>query len=428
MTVSDILALGRTFDLVVIDTSNRRITQKTETVSGQTDTYAYTYDLAGRLTDVAKNGPNIAHYSYDSNSNRTGKTGTSGNVIASHDDQDRLLSYGNNSYSYTDNGELKSKTFNGQTTNYVYDVLGNLRSVSLSNGTTIDYVIDGRNRRIGKRVNGTLTQAWLYQNQLNPVAELDGSGNVVAHFVYGSRPNVPDYLIRGGNTYRIVSDHLGSPRLVVNTNDGTVVQRMDYDEFGNVLTDTNPGFQPFGFAGGLYDRDTKLVRFGVRDYDPETGRWTAKDPIKFDGASTNLYAYVLNDPINLIDPYGLFELPSLPQGLVDASAGFGDTITSGFGLFDTSLTQLARQALDADDQVNRCSDAYRYGKYGAYGWAAVTGGAAGARAAGWTTRIALHGPHHTFGGLGRLSHIQMNYWRIGVKGSGGAVRIPLPWR
>ncbi len=304
MTVSDILALGRTFDLVVIDTSNRRITQKTETVSGQTDTYAYTYDLAGRLTDVAKNGPNIAHYSYDSNSNRTGKTGTSGNVIASHDDQDRLLSYGNNSYSYTDNGELKSKTFNGQTTNYVYDVLGNLRSVSLSNGTTIDYVIDGRNRRIGKRVNGTLTQAWLYQNQLNPVAELDGSGNVVAHFVYGSRPNVPDYLIRGGNTYRIVSDHLGSPRLVVNTNDGTVVQRMDYDEFGNVLTDTNPGFQPFGFAGGLYDRDTKLVRFGARDYDPETGRWTAKDPIRFDGGNYNLYGYALGDSVNWIDMNG----------------------------------------------------------------------------------------------------------------------------
>ncbi len=106
--------------------------------------------------------------------------------------------------------------------------------------------------------------------------------------------------------YRLLSDHLGSPRLVVNTADGTIAQRMDYDEFGNVLLDTNPGFQPFGFAGGLYDRDAKLVRFGARDFDPETGRWTAKDPIGFAGGDANLYGYVVADPVNLTDAAGLF--------------------------------------------------------------------------------------------------------------------------
>lgn len=83
-----------------------------------------------------------------------------------------------------------------------------------------------------------------------------------------------------------------------------VVQRLDYDEFGRVLNDTNPGFQPFGFAGGLYDTDTGLVRFGARDYDAETGRWTAKDPISFAGGN-NLYAYVHNDPVTERDPQGL---------------------------------------------------------------------------------------------------------------------------
>ena len=58
---------------------------------------------------------------------------------------------------------------------------------------------------------------------------------------------------------------------MVNVATGAIIQRMGYDAFGNVTQDTNPGFQPFGFAGGLYDRDTKLVRFGARDYDPETG-------------------------------------------------------------------------------------------------------------------------------------------------------------
>jgi len=145
----------------------------------------------------------------------------------------------------------------------------------------------------------------LYQNQLNAVAELDGSGNIVSRFMYASKANVPDYLVKGRVTYRIISDQLGSPRLVVNTATSAILQRMDYDEFGQVITDTNPGFQPFGFAGGLYDRDTKLVRFGARDYDTETGRWTTKDLILFAGGETMLYGYVSNDPVNFVDSNGL---------------------------------------------------------------------------------------------------------------------------
>jgi RHS repeat-associated protein len=91
----------------------------------------------------------------------------------------------------------------------------------------------------------------------------------------------------------------------VNASDGTVAQRMEYDEFGRVTMDTAPGFQPFGFAGGLYDRDTGLVRFGARDYDAATGRWTAKDPISFIGQDANLFAYVFSDPINGTDSLGL---------------------------------------------------------------------------------------------------------------------------
>ena len=73
-----------------------------------------------------------------------------------------------------------------------------------------------------------------------------------------------------------------------------------------VLQDSNPGFQPFGFAGGLFDTDTGLVRFGARDYDARTGRWTSKDPIRFGGGDSNLFGYVLGDPVNFIDPTGEF--------------------------------------------------------------------------------------------------------------------------
>jgi RHS repeat-associated protein len=110
-------------------------------------------------------------------------------------------------------------------------------------------------------------------------------------------------MVQGRHHRRILSNYLGSARLVDHVH-GAVAQRIDYDEFGVVTNDTSPGFQPFGFAGGLYDPDTKLIRFGARDYDPETGRWTAKDPIGFAGGDPNLYGYVLNDPVNLVDPEG----------------------------------------------------------------------------------------------------------------------------
>jgi RHS repeat-associated protein len=304
-----------------------RISTKTETIQGVTTTFGYTYDVAGRLTEVTHNGAVVSAYSYDSNGNRVSKTAPGGTVTGTYDDQDRLLAYNGNTYTYTANGELasKSSTQHPAPSTYSYDALGNLRSATLSDGTTIGYIIDGENRRIGKTVDGALVQGFLYENQLEPVAELDGGGNLISRFVYCGcgAGNIPQYMLKGGVTYRIVSDHLGSPRLVVDSATGVVAQRMDYDEFGNVTLDTNPGFQPFGFAGGIYDRDTGLVRHGARDYDPETGRWTAKDPIKFRGKNpfgclngdTNLYSYALNDAINYLDIDGRLSFAQVAVGV-----------------------------------------------------------------------------------------------------------------
>jgi RHS repeat-associated protein len=282
-----------------------RITQVIETVQGTSQTWSYAYDSVGRLDQVRLNTVLVADYTYDGNGNRTGLTTTGGSVTGTADDQDRLLTYGTNSYTYSSNGELTMKVNGTDTTRYTYDVLGNLLQVKLNNdATTIEYLVDGQNRRIGRKVNGVLTQGFLYQGQLAPIAELDGSNNVVSRFIFGSRVNVPEYMVKSGVTYRLLTDHLGSVRLVVNTADGSVVQRIDYDEYGRVTQNTNPGFQPFGFAGGLYDDATKLVRFGARDYDAETGRWTAKDPLGITSGESSRYAYVLNDPISNIDPTG----------------------------------------------------------------------------------------------------------------------------
>lgn len=278
-----------------------RIVNKTETIQGETHVYGYTYDPNGRLTDVTTDGNATSHYEYDANGNRLVGPGLNASPV--YDNQDRLLSYGDCTYTYKNDGSLQTKTCPDGTTTYDYDAFGNLRGVTLPNGTAITYLIDGQNRRVGKKVNGTLVERFLYEDQLKRVGWYDGTGALKAQFVFVSRPQVPDLMIKTGTIYRLVYDQVGSIRLVTDPT-GAVVERLDYDEFGGVLADLTPGFQPFGFAGGILDRDTALQRFGLRDYDPFTGRWTAIDPIGFASKSVNLYQYIGDDSLNLTDPSG----------------------------------------------------------------------------------------------------------------------------
>ena len=111
-------------------------------------------------------------------------------------------------------------------------------------------------------------------------------------------------MTKYGSTYYLTYDQVDSLRVVADAV-GNVIKRVDYDSFGNIINDTNPSFDiPFGFAGGINDQDTGLVRFGFRDYDPDIGRWTAKDPILFAGGDTDLYGYCMNDPVRFMDPEG----------------------------------------------------------------------------------------------------------------------------
>jgi YD repeat-containing protein len=231
-----------------------RITNKLEVIGAVLSSYDYTYDPdRGWLTDVSSNGVAVSRYTYDDNGNRLTRVTPGDTVTGVYDDQDRLLSLTGGgpvlptTFTYTANGELLAKTTGTSTTSYSYDVRGSLRDVTLADGTRISYVIDATGRRIGRKVNGGFTQQWLYQDSLKPIAELDGAGNVVSRFIYAGKANVPEYMVRGGVAYRLITDHLGSVRLVVNASDGSIAQQMDYDEFGQVLLDTNPGFQPFGY-------------------------------------------------------------------------------------------------------------------------------------------------------------------------------------
>lgn len=276
-----------------------RLTNKVETVGGTTRILRYAYDGAGRLQQVWQNGALAATYTYDANGNRL----TRNAETATYDAQDRVQTYADSTFGWSRNGDLQTRTSGGQTTTYTYDAGGALTAVVPAVGQRVDYLLDAIGRRIGKKVGGALQRGWLWDEDL-PIAELASNSAVALRFVYAADDLTPSFLMKGTNTYRLFSDERGSVRFVVNVADGSIAQELDYDEFGRVLKDTGPGFQPFGYAGGLCDPDTGLVHFGARDYVAETGQWTARDPLVFSSGQWSLYAYAQNDPINLVDPDG----------------------------------------------------------------------------------------------------------------------------
>ena len=339
-----------------------RITRKTEwIVSGDEPgttpraldarTYDYGYNAEGRpwLESVAVNDNVVSSYGYDENGNRTSvelnwsQLGYSPEFDVSFDETetdyneaDQLLTYGTKSYAWNNFGQLESMTDSAtnETTHYEYDLFGNLLSVALPDGRTIEYDVDGAGRRIGRReldANGDEIsfRGWIYRDLLRPIAEVNALGEVVARYVYSdgdgarqngvgqlatrlganqdtslpfSGSNVPEaieLLDASGNvtqTLVLSTNQVGSVQLVTDAATGEVVQRIQYDEFGRVLSDSAPGMQPFGFAGGLYDAETKLVRFGARDYASDVGRWVARDPVRLRGGA-NGYLYVGSNPI-----------------------------------------------------------------------------------------------------------------------------------
>ncbi len=163
--------------------------------------------------------------------------------------------------------------------------------------------------------NGAMIREWLYDGQLRVVGEIviptPPATQLTRAYGYLPERHLPVMMVQKTvtgvtTTYRIVGDHLGSLRAVIDTTTGSAVQTMQHDEWGKVFNDSSPGFErvPFGFAGGLYDPETGLVRFGARDYDPETGRWLSKDLARF-GGGWNFYEYAASDPVNLVDRSGL---------------------------------------------------------------------------------------------------------------------------
>ncbi len=154
------------------------------------------------------------------------------------------------------------------------------------------------------------------------LAVYDRDNKLLQRFEYADGRMPLSFTDNSGDIFYISYNQIGSPRAITDRN-GNILKTLTYDSFGTIVADSNPTFKiPFSFAGGLYDSDTKLTRFGYRDYDASTGKWTAKDPIGFAGGDTNLYGYVLGDPVDFTDSKGLYQGPRFNgRGVPNAMGG-----------------------------------------------------------------------------------------------------------
>ena len=274
-----------------------RITQRVETVLGVASTHEYEYDPDGWLTEVKRDGAVVESYSYDDNGNRTGTLTAS----ATYDQQDRLTAHGGVTYRFDDDGFLALRGSDV----FQYSARGELLEATVA-GNRVTYSYDGFWRVVG-RSDGAGTYQYLYgdlRDMFRVTAIRDPAG-VLTECYYDDAGHL--FAFRRTDTwYYVAADQVGTPRVVTDAT-GNVVKLVEYDSFGVELSDSAADFDlPIGFAGGLSDPVTGVVRFGFRDYAPIAGRWTARDPILFTGPQMNLYAYSGNNPVNSRDPSGLW--------------------------------------------------------------------------------------------------------------------------
>jgi RHS repeat-associated protein len=270
---------------------------------------------------------------------------------------DYSLGYGTQQYGYQDITEDTSFTF---TYNDDSRLSGVQRS-SASLNVSADYEYDGYGRRVKKTVGGVVT-VYHYDTDNNLISETDEAGNPQRDYIYlGSEPVAMVVYGANAGTYYFINDHLGTPQQLVDGT-GAVVWQAAYLPYGKAQVLVEDVVNNLRFPGQYYDEETGLHYNWHRYYDPATGRYLTPDPIGLEGG-VNLYAYVQNNPVNFVDPWGLFpgdyDNPNNPFQIVDGVGGSiyrvpGSATTSGkpyIGRHNQPTPQRTRRSCDGRDRT-----------------------------------------------------------------------------
>jgi RHS repeat-associated protein len=175
--------------------------------------------------------------------------------------------------------------------------------------STLTFSYNGFGRRVKKDIDGTIT-FYIYDNE-DIRFETDENGTIIAEYIHGAGIDEPLAMRRDGQNYYYHVNGLGSVTALTDSTKA-VVQSYVYDSFGQIVSQTGSITNPYTFTGREYDPEIGLYYYRARYYDPKIGRFISEDPIGLipfgpQGGINHLYVYVKNNPVNLVDPYGLKE-------------------------------------------------------------------------------------------------------------------------
>lgn len=272
----------------------------------------YSYDALSRLTSVTDPSGIRTKYTYDPVGNLLSIAGVGQPTQFTYDAADRLLKAGKSTFTYDANGNRISMN-NGVITRYAYDAANRLIQASRG-GLVSTYVYDGD----GNKVEQTLgDKSFKFVNDVAtvlPVILFEYGPAFDINYVYGL-----NLISQASSTFQHFYQYDGLGSVVNLTNfSGGPAASYAYDPWGAPQKGGNASTvrNRFRFTGEELDDFTGLYYLRARWYDPSVGRFISKDP--FGGLilrpqTLNNYTYVANNPINLVDPLGLFSIKDLLQ-------------------------------------------------------------------------------------------------------------------
>jgi len=293
--------------------------------------FSYRYDSIGNRTAATNNGV-VTEYQANSLNQYSQITNNLQPITPSFDLDGNMTSYGQWAFAWDAENRMTGASSTSTVANYSYDYMSR-RQRKVVNGVTNNFVYDGWNLISEISVGGSESITNNYVWGLDLSGTQQGAGGI------GGLLSVT----RNGTSYFPCYDANGNITDYVDSS-GAVVAHREYDAYGNTVASSGPMVNDFSFwfSSKYLDHETGLYYYGLRYLMPETGRWTARDPIEEKGGE-NLLGFLANDSINRVDPLGLtwssrlrdcVRASSFAIRIWDPSFGYGPHIASGL---DASL-------------------------------------------------------------------------------------------